>query len=215
MQKRIPKSSVIALIAIGVLLLLMYRKNHLERQSFKDISSAFTEVYNDRLVVEGYIFEISENLFQIQKLVDHCAVDYDYSKVVDEITTHENAILAIVGEFEKTKLTDQEATHLSDFKAIIENDLNIRSYDSLYSDVSGINLSQVKIYDGKISRAHQDLENLSKIQMDEGEKLISKAKSLINRSQIWAQFEVALLIVLVILLFLLLFRKADDGLNMN
>lgn len=208
------RRKVRALIIIGILLLILYGKNLLERQSFRTISQTFTEVYNDRLVVEGYIFQISENLFQIQKLIDHCNIGYDYSKVINEITTNEEKILAIVVEFEATNLTDQEATYLSDFKKIIENDLSIKSYDLLYSDSSGVNLAQVKIYDEKISRARQDLDNLSKIQMEEGEKLISKAKVLINRSQIWAQFEVALLIILVVVMFLLLFRKSESNRGM-
>lgn len=189
--------------------MLLYGKNLLERQSFRSISSAFTEVYNDRLVVEGYIFEISDDLFLIQKLIDHCDIDFDYSRVINEITAHERSILATVEEFEKTNLTEQEASYLSDFKAIVERDLVIRDYDLLYSDSSGVNLAQVKIYDEKISQAREDLQNLSKIQMDEGEKIISKTKILINRSQIWAQFEVALLIILVVVIFLLLFKKTE------
>ncbi len=188
---------------------MLYGKNLLERQSFRSISSTFTEVYNDRLVVEGYIFKISEKLFKIQKLVDHCDLDYDYSKVINEISGHEQEILELVKEFEATNLTEQEATYLTDFKKIIENDLNIKSYNLLYSDLSGVNREQVKLYDQRISRAQQDLDNLSKIQLEEGEKLISKAKALINRSQIWAQFEVALLIIMVIVIFLLLFKKSE------
>jgi hypothetical protein len=205
------RRKVRALIIIGILLLLLYGKNLLERQSFRSISNTFTEVYNDRLVVEGYIFQISENLFQIQKLVDHCNLDYDYSKVINEIASNENSILAIISDFESTNLTEQEAGYLTDFKKIIQTDLNIKSYDLLYSDSIGINRAQVKIYDEKISLARKDLDNLSKIQMEEGEKLISKAKVLINRSQIWAQFEVALLIILVVVMFLLLFRNSESN----
>ncbi len=208
------RRKVQAFIIIGILLLMLYGKNLIERQSFRSISSTFTEVYNDRLVVEGYIFKISEKLFKIQKLVDHCDLDYDYSKVVNEISAHEKEILNLVGEFEATNLTEQEATYLNDFKKIIETDLNIKSYNLLYTDSSGVNKEQVKIYDQKISRAQQDLDNLSKIQLEEGEKLISKAKVLINRSQIWAQFEVALLIILVVVMFLLLFRKSADQKDM-
>jgi hypothetical protein len=203
-----------AFIIIGVLLLMLYGKNLLERRSFRSISSTFTEVYNDRLVVEGYIFQISEKLFKIQKLVDHCDLDYDYSKVINEISTNEKAILEVIAEFEKTRLTDQEVTYLSDFKRIIENDLNIKNYGLLFSDSSGVNRNQVKIYDQKISQARLDLENLSKIQLEEGEKLISKAKTLINRSQIWAQFEVALLIILIVVMYLLLFRKSERNRGM-
>lgn len=200
-----------AMLIIGGLLLLIYGKNLIERQAFKDISNTFTEVYNDRLVVEGYIFQISEMLFQIQKLVDHCDIGYDYSKVVDEIANHEQSILAIVEDFEGTKLTEKENGYLSDFKKIIVNDLSIKNYNLLYSDSSGVNQAQVKLYDQKITQARKDLDNLSKIQLEEGEKLISKAKVQINRSQIWAQFEVALLIVLIIVMFLLIFRNSEEN----
>ncbi len=188
---------------------MLYAKNLLERQSFQKISETFTEVYNDRLVVEGYIFTISERLFHIQKLIDHCNLDYDYSRVINEIADHEAQILSVVTEFEATNLTEQEASYLGDFKTIIVNDLNIKNYDLLYSDAEGVNREQVLKYDQKITQARKDLENLSKIQLEEGQKLISKAKVLINRSQIWAQFEVALLIILVIVMFFLLFRRSN------
>jgi hypothetical protein len=199
-----------AFFIVSLLLLLIYAKNLIERQNFKEISSTFTEVYNDRLVVESYIFDISEGLFQIQKLVDHCDIDYDYSRVLDEIEQEENEILAIIEEFEKTKLTPNESQYLTDFKNIIVNDLSIKSYDLLYTDSSGVNIDQVKRYDAKISQARKDLDDLSAIQLDEGERLIKKAKRLINRSQIWAQFEVALLIILILVMFWLIFRKSKE-----
>lgn len=201
------RKRITALVIIGLLMLLFYGKNLTERQAFKNISNTFAEVYNDRLVVEGYIFRISENLFRIQKLVDHCNINYDYSKVVDEIATHEKNIMVIVTAFEKTNLTENEEQYLADFRGIIENDLQIKNYSLLYSDSSGVNLDQVKLYDQKISKAQQDLDNLSKIQLEEGEKLINKANIIINRSQIWSQFEVALLIILALALYFLLFRN--------
>ena len=203
-----------AIIIIGILLLMLYGKNLLERKSFRRISGTFTEVYNDRLVVESYIFDISERLFQIQKLIDHCDLNYDYSKVINEISAHEKDILETVTDFEETNLTETEAKYLADFKKIIVEDLNIKSYELLYSDSSGVNRDQVKKYDDRISRARKDLEDLSKIQLEEGEKLISKAKVLINRSQIWAQFEVALLIILVVVLFLFVFRSSERNQGM-
>ncbi|NVJ87563.1 MAG: MCP four helix bundle domain-containing protein [Algoriphagus sp.] len=206
----IKRKKIQAMFIISMLLLLIYAKNLIERQSFREISSTFTEVYNDRLVVESYIFDISERLFQIQKLIDHCNLDYDYSKVIDEIDMQEKEILAIVEDFEKTKLTDQESSYLKDFRTIIENDLAIKSYELLYTDSSGVNIEQVKLYDNKISQARKDLDDLSQIQLAEGDRLIKKAKKLINRSQIWAQFEVALLIILIVVMFWLIFRKSKD-----
>jgi len=197
----------LAFFIILGLLLMLYGKNLLERQSFRNISSALTEVYEDRLRVESYIFQICEKLFQIQKLVDHCDLGYDYSKVIEEISAEEKGILDLVAAFEATQLTPEEAVLLGDFKQIIQKDLSIKNYQLLYTDSSGVNLQQVNVYDQKIARAQSDLDKLSEIQIEEGEKLVAKAKTLINRSQIWAQFELALLFVLVVVIYFFLFKK--------
>ncbi len=201
------KRKISGFLIIGVLLVLLYGKNLLERQSFRAVSGTLSNVYEDRLLVESYIFQISEKLFKIQRLVDHCTINYDYSKAVVEISMEEQAILKIVGAFESTQLTEQEALLLADFKQIIVKDLSIKSYQLLYNDSSGVNEEQVKVYDQKIARAQQDLVKLSSIQLEEGEKLVSKAKSLINRSQIWAQFELALLLILVLVIYVYIFKK--------
>lgn len=194
-------------LVIGLLVVLLYGKNLLERQSFRSVSGTLSDVYEDRLLVESYIFQISEKLFTIQKLVDHCTINYDYSKVVGEISMEEQEILKLVAAFEATQLTEQEAALLMDFKRIIEKDLSIKSYQLLYTDSSGVNEAQVKVYDQKIARAQQDLEKLSAIQLEEGGKLVSKAKTLINRSQIWAQFELALLLIFVLVIYIYIFKK--------
>lgn len=201
------KRKLSAFLIIGVLLVLLYGKNLLERQYFREVSGTLSNVYEDRLLVESYIFQISEKLFKIQRLVDHCTINYDYSKAVVEISMEEQAILKLVGAFESTQFTEQEALLLADFKQIIAEDLSIKSYQLLYSDSSGVNEEQVKVYDQKIARAQQDLVKLSSIQLEEGEKLVSKAKSLINRSQIWAQFELALLLILVAVIYVYIFKK--------
>jgi hypothetical protein len=201
------KRKISGFLIIGALLVLLYGKNLLERQSFRAVSGTLSNVYEDRLLVESYIFQISEKLFKIQRLVDHCTINYDYSKAVVEISMEEQAILKIVGAFESMQLTEQEALLLADFKQIIVKDLSIKSYQLLYNDSSGVNEEQVKVYDQKIARAQQDLVKLSSIQLEEGEKLVSKAKSLINRSQIWAQFELALLLILVLVIYVYIFKK--------
>jgi hypothetical protein len=201
------KRRISAFLIIGLLLVFLYGKNLLERQSFRAVSGTLSTVYKDRLLVESYIFQISEKLSKIQKLVDHCSLNYDYSKAVVEISMEEQAILKLIGSFEATQLTEQEAALLTDFKRIIEKDLSIKSYQLLYNDSTGVNVEQVKVYDQKIARAQQDLVKLSTIQLEEGEKLVLKAKTLINRSQIWAQFELALLLILVGVIYVYIFKK--------
>jgi hypothetical protein len=201
------KRKISGFLIIGALVVMLYGKNLLERQSFRAVSSTLSEVYEERLLMESYIFQISEKLFTIQKLVDHCTINYDYSKVVAEISKEEQAILKLLEAFEATQLTEQETALLADFRRIIEKDLSIKSYQLLYNDSSGVNEAQVKVYDQKIARAQQDLEKLSAIQLEEGGKLVSKAKTLINRSQIWAQFELALLLIFVLVIYIYIFKK--------
>ena len=76
------KRKISGFLIIGALLVLLYGKNLLERQSFRAVSGTLSNVYEDRLLVESYIFQISEKLFKIQRLVDHCTINYDYSKAV-------------------------------------------------------------------------------------------------------------------------------------
>jgi hypothetical protein len=179
----------------------------LERKNFNELGNSFVSFYDDRLVVEGYIFSISEELFRIKLLVNHCAFESDYSNAVGEITKRENDILKIVEEFESTDLTIAEAGYLTDFKKIIQENLRIADYALLYSDTQGINVEKVKDYNSSIERALVDLEKLSQIQLEEGQKIAKKAEKTVNKSKIWAQFEVAALVILIVIIYLLIYTS--------
>jgi hypothetical protein len=194
-------------ILLTFLLLLIFGKNILDRQNFNELGDSFVSVYEDRLVVEGYIFSISENLFRIKMLINHCQLESDYSHVIDEISAYEDNILQTLDTFEKTNLTEQEEKFLIDFRGIISSNLRIADYDLLYSEDKGINEAKVKEYNQFIERAVTDLERLSKIQIDEGKKLAVNSEKVVNRSRIWAQFEVAALVILLALIYILIYTS--------
>lgn len=186
---------------------MIFGKNILERKNFNELGNSFVSFYDDRLVVESYIFSISEELFRIKLLVNHCAFESDYSNVIGEITKRENDILKIVEEFEQTDLTIGEAGYLTDFKKIIQENLRIADYALLFSDTQGINVQKVTEYNKAIERALVDLEKLSQIQLEEGQKIAKKADRTVNRSKIWAQFEVAALVILIVIIYLLIYTS--------
>ncbi|UJP65239.1 MCP four helix bundle domain-containing protein [Mongoliitalea daihaiensis] len=206
-KHKIQQNKIRIAILLTFILAIIVGKNVLERRSFNDLGKSFISVYEDRLVVEGYIFSISENLFRIKLLVNHCELESDYSNVIGEIETLEEKILAVVEDFEKTGLTANEAIFLTDFRTIIEENLRIVNYDLLYSDSDGINLTQVRSYNESIEQALIDLEKLSQIQMEEGKRLADEADRVVNKSKIWAQFELVALIVLALIIYLLLYTK--------
>ena len=194
-------------IILTVIIVMIFGKNVLERKNFNELGDTFVSFYEDRLIVESYIFSISEKLFRIKLLVNHCEFESDYSHVIDEISQYEKDILFLVDDFESTKLTTMEEEFLTDFKKIIMENLRIAEYALLYSEETGINIKPVKEYNAYIERAISDLEKLSQIQIDEGKKLAMNSDKVVNRSRIWAQFEVAALVILLVIIYLLIYTS--------
>jgi len=202
-----------AALILTFLILLIFGKNVLERKNFNELGDSFISFYEDRLVVESYIFSISEKLFRIKLLINHCEFESDYSHVIDEITAYEEQILRLVGDFENTKLTTKEEGFLKDFKNIIQSNLRIAEYAQLYSEEEGINKANVKEYNKYIERAIGDLDKLSQIQLEEGKILALNSDQVVNRSKIWSQFEVAALVILLVVIYLLIYtsRTLKEG----
>ncbi len=214
LDKSNQKRKIKIAIVLTALVVMIFGKNILERQNFNQLGDSFISFYEDRLVVESYIFSISEKLFRIKLLVNHCELEGDYSRVIEEIQDHEAKIMVLVHEFEDTDLTINEAEFLTDFKKIIEERLRIADYASLYSDETGINREMVRQYNVFIEQAVADLMKLSQIQIEEGNKLALQSDRLVNKSKIWAQFEVAALVILLITIYLLIYtttvRKSEE-----
>ena len=194
-------------IILTFLVLVIFGKNFQERRNFNQLGDSFISFYEDRLVVESYIFSISEKLFRIKLLVNHCDFESDYSHVVEDIVQYEKDILKLVHSFENTKLTTKEESFLNDFKNIIENHLRIEDYSQLFSEETGVQEENVKQYNLYIERAIVDLEKLSQIQLEEGKILAMNSDSVVNRSKLWAQFEIAALLILLGIIYLLVFTS--------
>ncbi|PSL02584.1 MCP four helix bundle domain-containing protein [Cecembia rubra] len=202
-----------AALILTFLILMIFGKNVLERKNFNELGDSFISFYEDRLVVESYIFSISEKLFRIKLLVNHCEFESDYSHVIDEIIAYEEQILKLVSDFESTKLTTKEAGFLNDFKNIIQNNLRIAEYAQLYSEEEGVNKVNVQEYNKYIERAIGDLDKLSQIQLEEGKILAMNSDKVVNKSKIWSQFEVAALVILLVIIYLLIYtsRTIKEG----
>ncbi|PRY87497.1 hypothetical protein [Mongoliibacter ruber] len=209
-KKKYQSSKVKIAIVLTFLIVLIFGKNLFERKNFNELGDSFISFYEDRLVVESYIFSISEKLFRIKLLINHCEFESDYSNTIQEITDYELRILRLVREFEKTKLTEIEDVFLTDFKRIIMDNLRIADYDMIYTDADGINEVKVREYNAYIERALKDLEKLSQIQMDEGQKLAMNSDRVVNRSKIWSQFELAALIILLGIIYFLIYSNRSQ-----
>ncbi|EIM76652.1 hypothetical protein A3SI_09313 [Nitritalea halalkaliphila LW7] len=193
---------------LSVIVLAIVYKNYLERKNFEALGSSFASVYEDRLVTESLLFDISERLYEVKLAINHCDVVEDPDLILADIAQKEEEILARVYQFESTLLTVSEADALADFRRIVEDELRIERYERIFNTATNtVNTEEVRVYNAAIRRALTDLERLSEIQLDEGQRLVKEASVIINRSRIWAQFEVAGLFLLLVLVYYLLYSS--------
>ncbi|MEX2594299.1 MAG: hypothetical protein WD426_16125, partial [Anditalea sp.] len=64
-----------------------------------------------------------------------------------------------------------------------------------------------EIFNRHFEEAFMELKTLSEIQLLEGEKLTKGSGKIVNQSNIWAQLELAVLIILLVIIYLLIFSS--------
>jgi hypothetical protein len=62
-----------AALILGVVFMLILTKNWLDERNVAKLGISFASVYEDRLVVESYIYQLSDRLYQKKSLLDNCS----------------------------------------------------------------------------------------------------------------------------------------------
>lgn len=194
-------------IALSAVLFLIFIKSIIDKQNVAELEEAFISVYDDRLVVQEHIFSITEMVFRMRLLVSECASMEEYLSVKDEVVDYHNQILTVIEDFELTKLTPKEAEYLAEFKDLITNKLEIQTYfDTDQSTNHDFEVS-VDRFNADFERVLTDLRELSNIQLEEGAKLTVRSYEIKARSDIWLNFEYAVLFILLVLIVILVFTS--------
>ena len=183
----------VALIAIGFNQML-YEKDY--RQLDKNISS----LYQDRLVTAGYLFKISDHLYQ--KKILHMDEIIASPQLNARLGKHDEAIAKLVNEYEKTYLTKDEKEQWSEllaslkaYKTVEENYLNTNTAESQNQ------LNQHFI------EAQANLRQLSSLQAKEGGVLQNNSKVIIGETVVQSYLQIAMLFVLAVVGTILLLAR--------
>ncbi|WP_209330386.1 MCP four helix bundle domain-containing protein [Lunatimonas salinarum] len=194
-------------IALTAVLLLIFIKSIIDKQNVAELEEAFISVYDDRLVVQEHIFSITEMVFRMRLLVSECATMEEYLAVKDEVIDYHNRILTVIEDFETTKLTPKEAEYLAEFKDLITNKLEIQTYFDTDQSANHDFEASVSRFNSDFERVLTDLRGLSNIQLEEGAKLTVRSYEIKARSDIWLNFEYAVLFILLVLIGILVFTS--------
>jgi len=199
------KNRITIAILLMVVFISVFVKNIMDERYVANLSSSCSTIYEDRLLPESYIFHLSEHLYKKQMLIDACDGQNDYLKVVDKNRGYNAKIDSILVDFEATYLTEEEAIFLADLKGNVSDLYDVESgfsekgiMDAAFAEVK--NKSDILI-----SKASENLNKLSEIQLSVGKQLNDDSQRIVAGSSILSKFETAILIILGIMINALIF----------
>jgi len=185
----IPKKTGTALLLLTVLVLVL-ANNLRDRSNSERLKTAFESIYEDRLMVESYILRLSEELHQIQEILENPVV-----RQTENLQRKLSEIEQINLLYLNTELTKAEEMHFEHFEKLTwELDRALQD-----GKIEGAN--------SKIEEALTDLRLLSEIQISEGQSLLTQSQQLFKSSSISSQFEICLVIILGLMVQGILFAS--------
>lgn len=213
------KFSVALLLA--AIFAVMFAKNILNRHNFLELGASFSSVYEDRLVVESYIYRLSDHLFRKKIMIDTCKGTASAQHVMRNMEAYNASMGALLELYEKTNLTEEET---SVFKLFKEEVAKIKELEEVYlgTVAGGYASSSAKgMIDSYFDEAVKNLDHLSGIQLSEGKILKDHTKKIIAGASLLTQFERAIVIMIGLLIMVLMLESrsvwtkasAKHGLN--
>lgn len=185
-----------AALVLTIIVFFVFAKNIVDRRNITELGRDFISFYDDRLVVESYIFEITEHLFLMKLSVNQ--PELESNLLEKDLEVHHTAIFDIIGDFENTNLTTDEARHLSQLKQKLHQLGNTSNVEE------GINTA---LFNRDFEEAFEDVKALSAIQLYEGGKLLEESGRIVDRSGVWTQLEMAVMVILLVIIYLLIFSS--------
>lgn len=180
------KAALLLCVVLGLVMLT----NLSERRNASKITEAITSIYEDRLVVEGYVFELSQGL-NILELYSGGMLKADEQR--DAGLESLKRMSDIITKYGATRLTPEEKKAFSHFSGLC---------NQMCKDMAAGNdttLSEL------LPHAKEDLQKLSRIQLDVAQTQLNEVLSLTSFSAILSHFELAILIVIAVLIQMLIF----------
>jgi len=194
-----------AALILTIAVVLIFAKNVIDERNVSELGSSFTSVYTDRLLVESYIYKFSDHLYQKKILLDDCNAQAHRARFKDQIMAHNAVILQVIGDYEKTRLTESERLYFNDFKNRIQSIIQLEK--TCLNAEAGAQISEAhrREIDTRVDQALKDLGQLSGIQVSEGKSIHEQSQKIVAGSVMLTQFELVLLICLGLTVLALLF----------
>ncbi len=193
----------LALLAVFFLILAT---NLVDRRHFETAQEALTSVYEDRVVAQHYIFEISTIVYQKEQQF----IENNTNKWSVE---NDARIEELIEKFAGTKLTTSERRQ---FESLKEHLITLERIETKYRENSINNNTQVipEIF----KHIKNDLNDLAETQILESKSKMFLAQKSLNTTNLLSNLELGLLIIVGIAIQFVIFyriKKTSYGSNLK
>jgi hypothetical protein len=189
-------------LALVIVFVLVIMTNMINKSHFSELQESFTSIYEDRLLVENYIYKISGFLENKKVLLDSSQVNrvgiYRINGAVND------SIRQLIVDYEKTKFTEAESMYFSRFKEAY-NDL--RQLEERYLAGTAYLKDPSELILDKYRLLSLNLDKLSEIQLSESRRMLENSMRIIDSSNMASRFEMAVLIVIGLIVQGLIFAS--------
>lgn len=186
-------------IAITLLLsatfILIFLKNLADRSDSKNLALSFSAIYKDRLVVEGYLFEMA-NLLHDKKAAIRNSTSTEEAMPIAILRKADVGINKLINDYGRTNFTDEEVNVFSQFKKEFSKIIEFERRAESPADINQL----LQHYEN----ANRHLQTLSGIQLAEAGKLNRQSQQIFSGSSILTELEFVSLIIGCIAIQLLL-----------
>lgn len=196
-------------LLLAAIFVLLFLKNSMDSRTVAELGASFSSVYEDRLLVESYIYRMSDHLFRKKIMIDSVASAQDALLIRPTIMLYNDTIRSIIVAYEKTKLTEMEEIYFNDFR---ENVTRLIGLENTYFDGASteIRTGEVKeLLDAQFNDAFANLHLLSGIQLTEGKLLNDYSKKIVAGSEILTKFEIGILVAVGLMIMVLVFESTS------
>lgn len=199
------RRKISAALLLAAIFILLFVKNLVDSNNVDQLGDSFSSVYNDRLVVESYIYRMSEHMFRKKFMLDTCSSTVSATQIQPVVRDYQGRIAALIADYEETKLTATEADYFNRFK---ENIGKLTSYEDTFFAKGDKNIDSVRaMMDVEFNQASTNLDHLSAIQLSEGKVLNERSQKIVAGSSILTHLETGILIAIGLMVLVLVFES--------
>ncbi|WP_437396117.1 MCP four helix bundle domain-containing protein [Flagellimonas lutimaris] len=199
------KQRINAGFILAAAFLLVLASNRLNQRNFSTVEQSVNSVFEDRLVVQGYIYRLN-NLFHKMELA------FVNNELNESFLTESSNIERILSDFEKTELTIKESEYLSDLR---DSYVDLQLMEKSLLAKNELGRAEVKNeISSKLARINNDLDELSEVQLSEGRQLTQRSQRSLGMNQLLSSLEIVFLVIIGILFLLIVFHREKPSMQM-